>query len=361
MRASYNKGLLIGRKLALGDEYEAKGRQDKEKSLAETFLKQAQAQKYEADARKINDRIDNRKQGRDEFFMGQTGLTLPQLNQVEDYMRLGEWSKQLEGPYVPRSIPQPRQTVDQPDFYSPEVAQQYRQAMAVSGANRMATGDSNTAQLGDIMMDLMKKGHIQDILAGQRQQPAVAGAYGAVEGKPVYDDGPSGILDQYTGGVSPTETSLSTVLKNQAAARSSDASAGAADALAELRGEQALNEATGEGGSNYKPSDDNAIYSRIASLFGEFDPETGRIVIKDHNQRKQIAAMASRATQIYRESQGLLSHAQAAERAIQEFGIALPTPMRSALDSAFSGGENSSTAAKLSPTAQSILERHLGR
>jgi hypothetical protein len=296
-------------------------------------------------------------------MMGQTGLTLPQLSQVEDYMQLGEWSNELEGPYVPGSIPQPRQTVDQPDFYSPEVAQQYRQAMAVSGANRMATGDSNAAQLGDIMMDLMKKGHVQDILAGQRPQPAVAGAYGAVEGKPVYDDGPSGILDQYTGGVSPTETSLSTVLKNNAAARSSDASAGAADALTLLRNEQALNEAAGEGsgGSSYKPSDDNAIYSRIASLFGEFDPETGRIVIKDHNQRKQIAAMASRATQIYRESQGLLSHAQAAEQAIQEFGIALPTPMRSALDSAFSGGGNSSSAAKLSPTAQSILERHLGR
>lgn len=69
----------------------------------------------------------------------------------------------------------------------------------------------------------------------------------------------------------------------------------------------------------FSATDSNTIYRQAAGAFGGlYDPITGRIGGLNPDQAQQVQAVAARASQRYRASQGELDHASAVEEALAE-------------------------------------------
>lgn len=89
-------------------------------------------------------------------------------------------------------------------------------------------GGGNAAQIMDALLKGQRMNAQDMVMGGQYEAPDVGRATAAAEGKALYDDGTSGILDIFTGGVTPTA-------RSQAAVSADYAQAEANRALAEQR------------------------------------------------------------------------------------------------------------------------------
>lgn len=219
--------------LMQGDAYEKAGRLDARQQLGQIMANEARAAKAKAEEEQIRQRMQGAQQGRQDFLSGQTGLAIPQLDQLGQYVKSGNWgSTELMGPPDPGQRSMPSVPNDAPQWYTPDVATNYNRARSTLGLNAVATKDSNAEQLGKALAALAKTGDVGAMINGQIDPTAAAAAYGAVAGKPVYSQGTQGVLQQYTGDVAQTPKLGAEIAALNALAGQRDAAANAYNAKA---------------------------------------------------------------------------------------------------------------------------------
>lgn len=143
-----------------------------------------------------------------------------QASQLGDYMASGQWQipEEMTGPMRPGMERPWELSREQPDWATPDVMQRYadgRRLQQVVGASTSANP-----------MQIMQAMGLGDMMAGRLDPSQAAGMYGASMGKPIYNQGAQGILNQYTGGHQETQRSLADAAKNIAAAEANQALAG---------------------------------------------------------------------------------------------------------------------------------------
>ncbi len=158
-------------------------------------LAQARIDKYRTDAELGRQRLAGMEEGRNRFLAGATGLTQPQLDELNRAMNEG-WLRQAEGPPTPAGE---YPVMDgRPDWATPEVEDRFRQANLALGANLIGTGKTNANQLVAALQGALNLGLQRKLLDGKAQPEAVARVMGAMAGKPTVDVTGSGIaFDPY--------------------------------------------------------------------------------------------------------------------------------------------------------------------
>jgi hypothetical protein len=80
-------------------------------------------------------------------------------------------------------------------------------------------------------------------------------------------------------------------------------------------------------GFTYKSSDNNSIRGAVAGVFGGiYDPTTGNFTALSDDVAGKVLGVASRATRIYIDGEGSITHEEAAAQAAQEAGISVTVP-----------------------------------
>lgn len=198
-RLGQGLGTLIAGMSGGWDKQYQEGVQSGHMKLGELALQNAKRQKEELEAQQIQNRMDQRVQGRQQLMRGQTGLTDPQLLELGEFYQSGAWKNYSdEGPVQPV----------RPDWYTPEVENNYRQTQAVLGSNAVATGNSNALQLGQAFNEIAKRDYLEKMINQQLDPNQVAPAYGSVAGKPTYSQGSQGVLHNYSGNLQANGANL---------------------------------------------------------------------------------------------------------------------------------------------------------
>jgi len=86
-----------------------------------------------------------------------------------------------------------------------------------------------------------------------------------------------------------------------------------------------------------KASDSNSIRAAAAGLFGgTWDPQTGKVLGVQKDATAKVSSISERASQLYKDAQGQLTHDQAVAKAARELGIEIqslnPRSLQSFLD-----------------------------
>lgn len=78
-------------------------------------------------------------------------------------------------------------------------------------------------------------------------------------------------------------------------------------------------------GGGLKASDTNAIHRQATALYGGIiDPASGKVTGLNPDQERNVQAISSRASRIYADGQGKVTHSEAVAEAARELGIAVP-------------------------------------
>jgi hypothetical protein len=74
-----------------------------------------------------------------------------------------------------------------------------------------------------------------------------------------------------------------------------------------------------------KASDSNSIRAASAGIYGgTWDPQTGKVLGVSKDQTKNVAAISERASKVYRDAGGNMTHDEAVAKAARELGIDIP-------------------------------------
>lgn len=117
-----------------------------------------------------------------------------------------------------------------PAALTPEVERGVRQADLLVRLNKLGGGDSNAQQLMQALLGGQQLTLGQDMQAGKIGRDDVAGIMAAMAGKETYSQGAHGVLNQYSGDITPTDNSRAAVESEHALARERDAHAWLYDA-----------------------------------------------------------------------------------------------------------------------------------
>lgn len=245
MPSSYAKlgssaGKVLGSLFGGGDaadllKYETAG--------ATAGVRQLQGAKYSAETQKILAELE-RAERADKITGAQVAGDLGIPQELYDAARMdtqtggqyfGDHGQQLdESQYFDEadraSVEQGINLVTQaPEGLTPEVKRGQQQADLLVRMNQLSGGNSNVEQ----MMDALLKGQQVSLGRGMEDGSAdpenVAAILGALGGKAFYGQGSSGVLNEYTGDIAPTEVSRAAAAADRALAtkRSTGGSSGA--------------------------------------------------------------------------------------------------------------------------------------
>lgn len=210
---------------------------------ANAALRGIQAQKYQAEAQKITDELRRANEawgmtGAD--VAGDLGIAPDLYTAVKEGARTGGASYGSRAqPIDPAWVfdPADAAALDQgvntittrPAALTPEVERGVRQADLLVRLNKMGGGDSNAQQIMQALLGGQQLTLGQDMEAGKIGRDTVAGIMAAMAGKETYSQGAHGVLNQYSGDITPTDNSRAAVASEYALARERDAHAGLYD------------------------------------------------------------------------------------------------------------------------------------
>lgn len=215
-----------------------------EEAGATAAMRGIQAQKYQAEAQKIADELRRTNEA-----WSMTGADVAEdLGIPQDlYIAAREGARTGGSSYGDRGQPiDPAWAFDpadaaaldqginavtaRPAGLTPEVERGVRQADLLVRLNKMSGGSSNAQQLMQALLGGQQFTIGQDVQTGQITPEAASAVLAALTGKEFYSQGPHGVLNQYSGGITPTDNSRAAVASEYALARERDASAGKHDA-----------------------------------------------------------------------------------------------------------------------------------
>lgn len=97
------------------------------------------------------------------------------------------------------------------------------------------------------------------------------------------------------------------------------------EGVSPIEKETYVSKGAGDKPFSMKASDSNSIRSSAAALFGgTWDPQTGRVSGIERGQQKNVLAISERASRIYADGKGKVTHAEAAAKASRELKIDVP-------------------------------------
>jgi hypothetical protein len=224
--------------------------------------------------------------------------------------------------------------------------------MSALGMNAVATGDTNASQLSDALQNVVAVGDRRAIAGGQVDPSIVAAGYAATGGKPLYGQGTQGVMNQYTGQLTPTD-------KVNAETQAALGLAAQRSSMADYYGAKADGSVGGGAGGGLDGPDEMRLFRVLSSIYNEGMDANGNFILSK-NMAPKVIGMTQRAAQLMAAGQAA-TISEAAALAASEFGVPIPDAGLAALDELrpYGPGGQPAPAGSGSSSISDIVSRHL--